>query len=102
MNTVRKGESLPTLENPNGLFEGITSRDPEFTKLTQEQRITLAAADVYAFTTQTMGDREMAEIITLRAVQELLIAADPNVKADYIDSLLRNVIAGTNTHLNQQ
>lgn len=62
-------------DNPNGLFRVIL--DPSFTDIEPDfhRRLAIAAADIQVYVTDVAGvDKDMADSIAARAVQEVLAA----------------------------
>lgn len=85
---------LTSPSNPNGAFEALTSpQSPELVGDTKERLIT-AIADVIAFAIENVQvDPEMAELIAIRAAQEMVHALHPNLNQDKLDEIMREACA---------
>lgn len=76
-------------ENPNGLFEAIL--DPSFSEKVPEldRRLAYVSADLQVYLMDVVGvDKDMASIVSARALQEVLSAVDVHLPDGMLGTVL--------------
>lgn len=90
-------EYVRSQQNPNGLFDAIL--DPSFTDKVPDfdRRLAIVTADLEIYLTDVVGvDKEMAGIVSARALQEMLAATAITLEKEEITAILTEADRLTN------